>query len=170
MRSIILIEHHRKQQHYWKMKAHVFSSVASALYFIPEDCAGLSSADANDVLPSAGISHQSVLEPRFPVIIPLTNRRRGGWLGFPTFTPFVLSPYVNIMAHFKVRLLINHATLWGLLMVVLFIHQLTHWSDLSLWDSFWKQWTNIKNCLTQVSCVLEENISASAHQIDFSMR
>lgn len=39
-------------------------------FVIPEDSAGLSSQDANDVLPSAGISHQSVYEPPFPVIIP----------------------------------------------------------------------------------------------------
>lgn len=71
MRSIIPIERHWKQQHYWKMKGHLFSSAVDVLVFIPEDGAGLLSEDANDVLPSAEITHQSVCEPPFPVIIPL---------------------------------------------------------------------------------------------------
>ena len=46
----------------------------SVLVFIPADSAGLSSQDPNDVLPSPGISHQSVYEPPFPVIIPPRQR------------------------------------------------------------------------------------------------
>lgn len=71
MRSIITIEHHWKQQHYWKMKAHLSCAL---FFFIPEDSAGLSSHDANDVLPSVEISHQSVYKPPFPVIIPLRQQ------------------------------------------------------------------------------------------------
>lgn len=51
------------------------------LVTIPEDSVGLSTQDANDVLPSAGISHQSVYDSPFRVIMPLRaavmKRRRG---------------------------------------------------------------------------------------------
>lgn len=48
----------------------LFISCGDVLVFISEDSAALSSQDANDVLPSAGISHRSVYKPPLPVIIP----------------------------------------------------------------------------------------------------
>lgn len=121
MRSIIPIERNSKQQHCCKMKAHLFSSammfssVCVAFFFvIPEDSAGLSSQDANDVLPSAGISHQSVYKPLFPFIIP---PRQQWWTeaGGEVIRPSNLLPHVSCHLVLTSRLISR----WGCLSIML---------------------------------------------------
>lgn len=147
MRSIISIEHRCKTATLLEDERTSLFICGDVLFLFflssQRTARGLSSQDANDVLPSAGISHQSVYEPPFPVIIPWGRQwwTEGGERAirplnlYPTACHLVLTSWLLL----KVRLLINHAAARDL-MVVLSIHQLTDWCyyDLSLWEELLK--------------------------------
>lgn len=115
MRSIMPTEHHWKQKHYWKMKAHLFSSVVMCSFLSRRTTWGYPHKMLMMCCLLQGSAINLCTSHHFPSLFFQCSgdeQKKGReWLGLPTFTPHVLSSCVNITAHFKVKLLINHTTL-----------------------------------------------------------